>query len=94
MEGLTADYQLAIDVRSFHISNAPDLTEQQATTGPMAHVAFAAKILGDNGRIIGSRTFDALVSARGLEAAAAAAAIDKAFAKAVTDLVVWTASVI
>jgi phospholipid/cholesterol/gamma-HCH transport system substrate-binding protein len=93
MEGLTADYQLAIDVRSFQVSNAADLAEQRAT-GPMAHVAFAAKILGDNGRIIGSRTFDAFVSAPGLEAAAAAAAIDKAFAKAVTDLVVWTASVI
>jgi len=93
MDGLTADYQLAIDVRSFQVSNAPDLVEQRAT-GPMAHVAFAAKILGDNGRIIGSRTFDALVSAPDVDAAAAAAAIDKAFAKAVTDLVAWTASVI
>jgi phospholipid/cholesterol/gamma-HCH transport system substrate-binding protein len=60
----------------------------------MARVAFAAKILGDNGRIIGSRTFDALVPAPDLNAAAAAAAIDKAFAKAATDLVVWTAGII
>ncbi len=93
MDGLTADYQLAIDVRSFQVSNASDLAEQRAT-GPMAHVAFAAKILGYNGRIVGSRTFDALVSAPELETAAAAAAIDKAFVKAVTDLVVWTAGVI
>lgn len=93
MEGLAADYQLAIDVRSFEVSNGPDVVERPAT-GPVAHVAFAAKILGDNGRIIGSRTFDALVSAPGLDTAAAAAAINKAFAKAVTDLVVWVAGII
>jgi phospholipid/cholesterol/gamma-HCH transport system substrate-binding protein len=93
MEGLAADYQLAVDVRGFQISNRSDLAEQPAT-GPMARVAFAAKILGDNGRIIGSRTFDALVPAPDLNAAAAAAAIDKAFAKAATDLVVWTAGII
>jgi phospholipid/cholesterol/gamma-HCH transport system substrate-binding protein len=93
MEGLTAEYQLAIDVRSFQVSNGSDLTEQPAT-GPVAHVAFGAKILGDKGRIIGSRTFDALVSAPDLDVAAAAGAIDKAFAKAVTDLVIWTAGII
>jgi phospholipid/cholesterol/gamma-HCH transport system substrate-binding protein len=93
MEGLTGDYQLAIDVRSFQVSNVLDLADRPAP-GSMAHVAFAAKILGDNGRIIGSRTFDALVPAPDLDAAGAAAAIDKAFANAVTDLVVWTASII
>ena len=93
MEGLAADYQLAIDVRSFQVSNVPDLAGQQGT-GPMARVAFAAKILGDNGRIIGSRTFDAVVPAPDLGAAAATTAIDTAFAKAVTDLVVWTAGII
>jgi phospholipid/cholesterol/gamma-HCH transport system substrate-binding protein len=93
MEGLTADYQLAIDVRSFQVSNGPGLAEQPAA-GPMARVAFAAKILGDNGRIVGSRTFDALVPAPDLDAAGAAAAIGKAFTKAVTDLVVWTAGII
>jgi phospholipid/cholesterol/gamma-HCH transport system substrate-binding protein len=93
MEGLTADYQLAIDVRSFQVSNVPDLAEPPKG-GPTARVAFAAKILSGNGRIIGSRTFDALVPAPNLGTAAAVAAIDKAFAKAVTDLVVWTAGVI
>jgi phospholipid/cholesterol/gamma-HCH transport system substrate-binding protein len=87
IKGLAADYQLAIDVRSFQVSNEPD-------TGQVAHVAFGAKILGDKGHIIGSRTFDALVAARDLDVAAAAVAIDKAFAKAVTDLVVWTAGII
>jgi phospholipid/cholesterol/gamma-HCH transport system substrate-binding protein len=45
MEGLAADYQLAIDVRSFQVSNEPDLAERPAA-GPVAHVAFGAKILG------------------------------------------------
>jgi phospholipid/cholesterol/gamma-HCH transport system substrate-binding protein len=93
MEGLTADYQLAVDVRSFQVSDGPASSERPAT-GPVAHVAFAAKILGDNGRIIGSRTFDAIAPAPDLDAAAATTAIDKAFVKAVTDLVVWTAGII
>jgi ABC-type uncharacterized transport system auxiliary subunit len=93
MDGLTADYQLAIDVRCFQVSNGPDLAAQSAT-GPMAHVGFAAKILDDNGRIIGSRTFDAVVPTPDLDAAGAAAAIDKAFGRAVTDLVMWTAGII
>jgi phospholipid/cholesterol/gamma-HCH transport system substrate-binding protein len=93
IEGLTADYQLAIDIRSFEVANGPDLTGRPAT-GRVAHVAFAAKVLGDNGRIIGSRTFEVVVPAPALDAAAAAAAIDKAFVKAVTDLVVWTAGII
>ncbi len=93
MDGLTADYQLAIDIRSFEVSDRPDSAKRPAT-GAMAHVAFAAKILGDNGRIVGSRTFDAVVPAPALDAAAAAAALDKAFVKTVTDLVVWTAGII
>jgi len=49
----TADYQLAVDVRSFQVSNGLDVTEQP-TARPMTQVAFAANILDDNGRIIGS----------------------------------------
>ena len=93
MEGLTADYQLAIDIRSFQVSN-PQAPAEKLPTGAIAHVAFAAKILGDNGRIVGSRTFDAVVPAPGPGAADVAAALDQAFGKAVTDLVAWTASII
>ena len=86
MEGLAADYQLLIDLRSFQITGA-------AAT-PTAHVEFAAKILGEGGRIVGSRTFDAVVPARDVSAAGAAAALDQAFGKAVTDLVTWAAGII
>ncbi len=86
LEGLAADYQLVIDIRSFQILSGPD-------GSPVAQVEFAAKVVGD-GRIVGSRTFSATAPAPDVRAAAAAGAIDKAFGKAATDLVVWTATVI
>jgi phospholipid/cholesterol/gamma-HCH transport system substrate-binding protein len=86
MEGLAADYQLLIDLRSFKITGA--------STAPTAHVEFAAKILGDAGRIVGSRTFDAVVPAMDVSAAGAAAALDKAFGEAATGLVTWAAGIL
>ena len=93
MEGLNADYQLLIDLRNFQIS--PARTSPAADKAPpAAHVEFAAKILGENGRIVGSRTFDAIVPERESDAAGAVRALDEAFGKAATDLVVWTRGVI
>jgi phospholipid/cholesterol/gamma-HCH transport system substrate-binding protein len=92
MEGLAADYQLAIDVRSFQIR--PDKSSAESPAGsPVAQVEFAAKVIGDGGRIAGSRTFSAVVPAPDTRAAGAAAAIDAAFGKAATDLVVWAGSI-
>jgi len=85
-EGLAADYQLLIDLRSFKITGP--------SAAPVAHVEFAAKILGDAGRIVGSRIFDAVVPAKDVSAAGAAAALDEAFGKTATSLVEWTATVI
>jgi phospholipid/cholesterol/gamma-HCH transport system substrate-binding protein len=87
MEGLAADYQLVINVRSFQIAPGP-------TGSPVAQVEFAAKVVGDGGRIVGSRTFSAAAPAPDIHAAGAAAAIDKAFNQAATDLVVWTGTII
>jgi phospholipid/cholesterol/gamma-HCH transport system substrate-binding protein len=89
MDGLTSDYQLLIDVRDFRVS--PSATE---STKPIAHLEITAKILGDNGRIVGSRTFSTDVVARDISAPGAAAALNAAFGKAAIDLVVWTVSVI
>jgi phospholipid/cholesterol/gamma-HCH transport system substrate-binding protein len=86
MEGLAADYQLAIDIRSFQIMPNP-------AESPVARVEFAAKLMGDGGRIAGSHTFSATVPAPDTRAAGAAAAIDAAFGKAATDLVVWAGSI-
>jgi len=94
LEGLNADYQLAIDLRSFQVSTVEATADKAPPSGLVAHVEFAAKVLGENGRIIGSRTFEAAVPAPDAKAPAAAAALDAAFGKAVTGLVVWVAGVI
>jgi ABC-type uncharacterized transport system auxiliary subunit len=60
----------------------------------VAQVEFAAKMVGDSGRIVGSRAFSATVPAPDTRAAGAAAAIDAAFGKTATDLVVWAGTVI
>jgi phospholipid/cholesterol/gamma-HCH transport system substrate-binding protein len=86
MEGLAADFQLLIDLRRFQVAGAPGAAA--------AHVEFAAKILGQGGRIIASRTFDVTAPAKDVNAEGATAALDEAFGKAVTDLVTWTGSVI
>jgi ABC-type uncharacterized transport system auxiliary subunit len=86
MEGLASDYQLLIDLRSFQITGTP--------AAPTAHVEFAAKLLGEAGRIVASRSFDAVIPATDVTAAGAAAALNEAFGKAVTGLVTWAAGVI
>jgi phospholipid/cholesterol/gamma-HCH transport system substrate-binding protein len=88
LEGLTADYQLLVEIRNFQISpSKPGAAADSAA--PVAHVEFAAKILGENGKIIASRAFDAIVPARETDAAGAVAALNEAFGKAATELVRW-----
>jgi phospholipid/cholesterol/gamma-HCH transport system substrate-binding protein len=94
IDGLTADYQLLIDIRNFQISPPPAGAAGDGAATPTAHVEFAAKILGENGKIIGSRTFNAMVPARDTGAAGAVAALNAAFSEAAVNLVVWTQGVI
>lgn len=100
MEGLAADYQLVLDIRSFGILPGPaappggGASGSAAARSPVATVELSAKLVDDGGRIVGSRTFSATTPAPDTHAAAAAAAIDAAFGKAATDLVVWTGTVI
>lgn len=88
MDGLAADFQLLIEIRRFQITTAPEAA---------ADVEFTAKVLGTDGRIVGSRTFHAMApspSFQTIDAPSAAAALNDAFDKAAVDLVVWTAGVI
>jgi phospholipid/cholesterol/gamma-HCH transport system substrate-binding protein len=82
-EGLTSDYQLLIEIRSFQIVTAPE---------PAAVVELSAKILGENGRIKDSRVFRGALPTRVTDAAAAAAALNEAFGKAARELVTWAAA--
>ncbi len=84
MEGVSADYQLLIDVRAFQISGREEAAE----------VEFAAKLLGNNGRIVAGKVFAAKVPAASAEAPAAIAALDEAFGKATVELAVWVANVL
>lgn len=80
IESLTTSRQLLIDIRSFQLSLA---------AAPQAEAEFSAKILGDNGQILGTRIFRATVPASAADAPAAAAALDNAFGKVATELVAW-----
>jgi len=84
-EGLTADFQLLIDIREFQLSTASE---------PVGEIELSAKILGENGRILDARIFHAAAPAKAADAKAAAAALDAAFNKAATELVVWVSGVI
>jgi phospholipid/cholesterol/gamma-HCH transport system substrate-binding protein len=84
-EGLTTDYQLLIDIRSFQVELLPE---------PSADVEFSAKILAGDGRLVGSRVLHASVPVQTTDAAAAAAGLNEAFGKATTELVLWVSSLI
>lgn len=80
-EGVNAKYQLLIDLRRFEIS---------VSRSPEAVIEFTAKIIGDNGKVLAAQIFSAREAARVTDPAAAAASLNIAFQKAVTDLVIWT----
>jgi phospholipid/cholesterol/gamma-HCH transport system substrate-binding protein len=84
-DGLTNDYQLGIDVRTFQVSTRPSVR---------AEVEISAKIAGDDGRIVASRVFRKEVPTEVADAAAAAAALDRAFGQVATELVTWAAEAI
>jgi phospholipid/cholesterol/gamma-HCH transport system substrate-binding protein len=83
-EGIAADHQLVIDIRQFQFSRQAE---------PTGDVGFAARIISAQGRIIDARLFQASVPAKGSNATAAAAALDEAFGKCATELVLWAAGV-
>ena len=85
-EGITGDYQLLIDIRSFHVSTATEPT--------VADIAFVAKVLDKDGKIVGARAFQATAPAKGSDPRAYVAALDEAFAKLQSDLLVWTTETI
>lgn len=80
-EGLKVDYQLLIDLRSFQIVTSET---------PTAEISFSAKIVGENGQILGAKLFNVSVPATITDEAGVSAALNRAFEKVVTDLVVWT----
>ena len=74
--------QLLIDLRNFAIQTNPT---------PVADIAFSAKIVGQNGRIIATKLISATAPAAGMETPQIAAAFNAAFGKALADVIAWTA---
>ena len=78
---LEAQFRLETTIRNFQILLAPQ---------PEAVVEFAARILGDKGKVLDARIFKASVPAKDTKAPDAVAALDAAFTKAAGELVVWS----
>ena len=84
-DGFEAAYQLLLDIRSFSLVTGAE---------PHGELEFEAKILGPGGKIIAAKTFHTTAPATGTDAAAAAAALNQAFAKAANELVPWAVEAI
>src|SRR6476659_1680505 len=80
-DGFDAAYQLLLDVRGFSLVTGAE---------PHGELEFEAKILGPGGKIIAAKSFHTTAPASGTDAAAAAAALNQAFAEAAKELVPWT----
>jgi phospholipid/cholesterol/gamma-HCH transport system substrate-binding protein len=81
-DGLEADYQLLIDVRSFQIRSDPDAS---------AEISFSARILAKDGHILASRVFAETGKLEKLDPPSAVAAFNDAFGRISTELIRWTA---
>lgn len=84
IDGLQADLQLVLDIRSFAIVSEPDL---------MADIDVSAKLVSNDGKVLGSQLIHEAASLKTPDAANAAAALDDAFGKMVKVLVPWITGV-
>ena len=82
IDGLEADDQLLIDVRSFEIKTDPDLT---------AEIGFSAGTLAKNGHVVASRVFQQSRKLDKLDPISAVSAFNDAFESIATELITWTA---
>lgn len=78
---LVPDCTMEIDIRHFELVNE---------SGPVAQVAFNVKILDTQGKIVGSRSFEAETPAKGTDANSVVDAMSDTFGKVAAELIVWT----
>ena len=84
-EGVTANFQLLLDIRRFHVATS---------AAPEADINFVAKLLDQDGKIIDAREFGATAPASGSDAKAYVSAFNDAFGKLLTDLIDWSTKAI
>jgi phospholipid/cholesterol/gamma-HCH transport system substrate-binding protein len=83
MDGLEADYQLLIDVRSFQIKSDSDAS---------AEIGLSARILAKDGHVVASHLFAENRKLDKTNPVSAVAAFDDAFGSIATELIAWTAT--
>lgn len=74
-------FRLELGIRNFQITLEP---------APTAVVEFSARLLDDQGKVVGARIFNDSVPAKSAQAVDAVAALNDAFSKTAKDLVDWT----
>lgn len=85
-ERLASDYQLLTDLRAFQISVGPETA---------AEVEIAVKVVADrSGRIVAAHVFRVVVPSAGIGADQAMAALDQAFGRAITQIVLWATQIV
>ncbi len=84
-EGKRVDYQLITDIRRFQIEGG---------TQRRARIEMAARILDKDGNITSASTFSADVAITKMDTLAAVEALNGAFNKVATELVVWVCSIL
>lgn len=85
IDQLEAKYKLELSIRNFQISLEPQ---------PTALVEFSARLVSDKGVVANARIFKVSVPAESMQAAQAVAALNQAFSKTVSELVVWAVGLI
>ena len=84
-EGVTASYQLIIDIRRFHVATSGDAK---------AEIGFVAKILDQDGKILAAKEFQGSAPPAGGDAKAYVAAFNEALGKLLTELFDWSTATI
>jgi phospholipid/cholesterol/gamma-HCH transport system substrate-binding protein len=85
-DGLTGDYQLLLDIRSFQIATGAEPAR--------AEIDFIAKLVDKDGKIVNASTFQGNAPVEGTGAQAYVNAADAVFAKLASELVAWVTSAI
>jgi phospholipid/cholesterol/gamma-HCH transport system substrate-binding protein len=80
-DGVEVDYQLLIDIREFQVTAGPT---------PTATIAFSARLMNKQGKIVAARVFSASQAVDKIEPAAVVTAFDAAFAATTRELIAWT----
>lgn len=83
IDEMNASHRLALEIRSFEISPAPT---------PTAVVELAARLLGDDGKVLAARIFKATAPTASTQMSDALPALNKAWSQIAKDLVTWTVS--